>query len=225
MSLVFEYTNVTFTNLWSRFPCMTWRFHCSCKPRWLLGRSEGRKGNDVQSLKDSTPPTLRVDEISLWVYCYSLLFLVFKHLIILKNRDDWCTEYSPTTLTPTKDKKGWYLRPSTSIQANTCDWALKIPHLHFHLLFCTLQIIVILLQTNGITKYEEFIFYNHSTRRSQWPRGLSLRSAAVRLLGLRVRIPPEAWMSVCCECCVLSGRGLCDGPITRPEKSYRVWCV
>jgi hypothetical protein len=32
-------------------------------------------------------------------------------------------------------------------------------------------------------------------------------------------------MSVCCECCVLSGRGLCDGLITRPEKSYRLWCV
>ena len=27
------------------------------------------------------------------------------------------------------------------------------------------------------------------------------------------------------ECCVLSGGGLCDGPITRPEESYRVWCV
>jgi hypothetical protein len=25
--------------------------------------------------------------------------------------------------------------------------------------------------------------------------------------------------------CVLSGRGLCDGLITRPEKSYRLWCV
>jgi hypothetical protein len=33
------------------------------------------------------------------------------------------------------------------------------------------------------------------------------------------------WMSVCCECCVLSGRGLCYGLITRPEESYRVWCV
>jgi len=32
-------------------------------------------------------------------------------------------------------------------------------------------------------------------------------------------------MSVCCECCVLSGRGLCDELITRPEKSYRLWCV
>jgi len=31
-------------------------------------------------------------------------------------------------------------------------------------------------------------------------------------------------MSVCCECCVLSGRGLWDGLITRPEESYRPWC-
>ena len=30
---------------------------------------------------------------------------------------------------------------------------------------------------------------------------------------------------VCRECCVLSGRGLCDGLITRPEESYRLWCV
>jgi len=32
-------------------------------------------------------------------------------------------------------------------------------------------------------------------------------------------------MFVCCECCVLSGRVLCDGLITRPEESYRLWCV
>ena len=32
-------------------------------------------------------------------------------------------------------------------------------------------------------------------------------------------------MFVCCECCVLSGRGLCDEPITRPEESYPLWCV
>ena len=28
-----------------------------------------------------------------------------------------------------------------------------------------------------------------------------------------------------CECRVLSGRGLCDELITRPEESYRLWCV
>ena len=27
------------------------------------------------------------------------------------------------------------------------------------------------------------------------------------------------------ECCLLSGRGPCDGLITRPEKSYRLWRV
>jgi len=32
-------------------------------------------------------------------------------------------------------------------------------------------------------------------------------------------------MFVCCKCYVLSGRGLCDGLITRPEESYRLWCV
>ena len=32
-------------------------------------------------------------------------------------------------------------------------------------------------------------------------------------------------MFVFCECCVLSGRGLCDELITHPEESYRLWCV
>jgi len=32
-------------------------------------------------------------------------------------------------------------------------------------------------------------------------------------------------MFVCCECCVLSGRGLCHELITCPEESYRLWCV
>ena len=42
--------------------------------------------------------------------------------------------------------------------------------------------------------------------RSQWTRGLRRRSATARLLRLWVRIPPEAWMYVCCERCVLSLR-------------------
>ena len=50
-------------------------------------------------------------------------------------------------------------------------------------------------------------------------------SAAARLLRLWVRISPTAWMPVCCECYVLSGRGRCDKPISWPEESYRVWCV
>jgi hypothetical protein len=59
----------------------------------------------------------------------------------------------------------------------------------------------------------------------QWPRGLRRGSAAAHLLRLWVRIQPEARMFVCCECCVLSCRGLCDEPITLPEESYRLWCV
>ena len=42
------------------------------------------------------------------------------------------------------------------------------------------------------------------------------------LLRFWVRIPPVAWMYVCCECFVLSSRGLCDELIIRPEESYRL---
>jgi hypothetical protein len=70
-------------------------------------------------------------------------------------------------------------------------------------------------------------FYGHITQlcRSQWPHGLRHRSSAVRLLRLWFRIPPATRMFVCCECCVLSGRGLCDGLITHPEESYLLWRV
>ena len=52
-----------------------------------------------------------------------------------------------------------------------------------------------------------------------------VRPAAAHLLKSWVRIPPGAWIFVCCECRVLSGRGLCDELITRPEESYRLCCV
>jgi hypothetical protein len=32
-------------------------------------------------------------------------------------------------------------------------------------------------------------------------------------------------MSVSFDCFGSPGRGLCDGPITLPEESYRLWCV
>jgi len=65
-----------------------------------------------------------------------------------------------------------------------------------------------------------FFFYGHSVPRDEhyllqrscepvpvaapstvWVCGRSLA-------GLRAPVPPGAWSSVCCECCVLSGRGL-----------------
>jgi hypothetical protein len=61
--------------------------------------------------------------------------------------------------------------------------------------------------------------------RSQWPRGLRRSSATARLLRLWVQIPGGAWMFVYCDCCVLSGRGLCDELIAGPEESCRLWCV
>ena len=48
---------------------------------------------------------------------------------------------------------------------------------------------------------------------------------AARLLRSWVQIPPGAWIFVCCECRVLSGRGPCDELITRPEESYRLCYV
>jgi hypothetical protein len=45
------------------------------------------------------------------------------------------------------------------------------------------------------------------------------------MLRSRVRLLAGAWMFVCCVCFVLSGRGLCDELITRPEESYWLWCV
>jgi hypothetical protein len=60
---------------------------------------------------------------------------------------------------------------------------------------------------------------------SQWPPSVRRGSATARLLGLRVRIPAGTLIYVSCEYCVLSGRGLWVGLITRPEDSYQVWCV
>jgi hypothetical protein len=72
------------------------------------------------------------------------------------------------------------------------------------------------------TTVEMFRTTKRNKADNQWPRGLRSGSVAARLLGLWVRIPPRTWISVCCECYVSSGRGLCDELITRPEESYRV---
>jgi hypothetical protein len=59
---------------------------------------------------------------------------------------------------------------------------------------------------------------NPDNCRSQWPRGLRPlacgRSPA--------RIQPGVCVCVFCECCVLSGRGLCDELISPSEESYRL---
>ena len=42
---------------------------------------------------------------------------------------------------------------------------------------------------------------------------------------IQKKIPPGIWMYFFCECCVLSGRGLCDWPIPRPEDLPTVLCL
>jgi len=61
--------------------------------------------------------------------------------------------------------------------------------------------------------------------KSRWSRGIKPGLTAVRMLGWRFRIPLESWKYVSCECCVVSGRGLCVGLIARPVESYRMWRV
>ena len=44
------------------------------------------------------------------------------------------------------------------------------------------------------------------------------------LAGIADRIPPGAWLSVSCACCLLSGGIFRVGLITRPEEPYRLLC-
>jgi hypothetical protein len=48
---------------------------------------------------------------------------------------------------------------------------------------------------------------------------------AAQSLLFQVTFFTSVQMFVCCECYVLSGRGLCDELITRPEESNRLWGV
>jgi len=71
----------------------------------------------------------------------------------------------------------------------------------------------------------KFGLVTSTIRRCQWPRSLRRGYVAAHILRVWVPFPLGAWTSVCCECCVLSGRGLCDELITRPGESYQLWCV
>jgi hypothetical protein len=64
----------------------------------------------------------------------------------------------------------------------------------------------------------DFMLIPVAVRSKAWVFGRSL----TRIVGSNTT---GAWMSVSCECCVLSGRGLCDELVPRPEESYRVSCV
>ena len=80
-----------------------------------------------------------------------------------------------------------------------------------------------LAKQNIFQKYKsrDFIdIYGHKccVSRYRYPHGLRCRFAAVRLVGVPVRIPPGG-MDVSCGYRVLSSTGLCIDLITRPEES------
>ena len=89
----------------------------------------------------------------------------------------------------------------------------------------TRMTLILAAVVQGKWDFSMFMTYSQYYCRSQWQRGLRRGSTAARLLWLWVRIPLAAWLFVCCECRVLSGRGLCDGLITCSEESYRLCCV
>jgi hypothetical protein len=86
----------------------------------------------------------------------------------------------------------------------------------------------LMVRGNGFCPETIHVSYSNRNNNKHYPavlKPMAARSKAARLLGLRVRISRGAWMSVSCECCVLSGGVLFDGPIARPEETCRVWYV
>jgi hypothetical protein len=74
------------------------------------------------------------------------------------------------------------------------------------------------------------VFSNSCHSSLSWARSIQFTSyhsipiltlALASHCSISVRFPHK----IVCECCMLSDVGLCDGPITRPEESYRVSCI
>jgi hypothetical protein len=114
---------------------------------------------------------------------------------------------------------------------NMLSWSWRsIKQLLLHLVgvpyYFTYSIYCIVLCNKHYVRQSSYIisWVFRFSGRSQCLRGLRCGSVAACLLGLRVRMPLGAWMSLSFECCLLSSRALCVGLITRPE-SYRVWRV
>ena len=54
------------------------------------------------------------------------------------------------------------------------------------------------------------------------PKTYVCDSSPVKIVGSN---PTGYMLIVCCDCCVLSGRDLCDTLISRPGEFCRLWCV
>jgi hypothetical protein len=140
-------------------------------------------------------------------------FLALRHSSL--SRTSWSTDYNSSTRTETEyrqsaaelRREGFrYLSPLSKLEVPGVEcwsdlmWHIRgvtpafqhknrIPHSHVH------------------ESSFQFMYYC----RYRWPRCLRHGSAAAHLLGLWLRIPPGAWRSVSCDCCVLWGRGFYIG--------------
>jgi hypothetical protein len=98
---------------------------------------------------------------------------------------------------------------SKALSSGICSCAVRISVCLRSLIPCTL------------ISWEQWFRYitqiHTSICRFQWPCFLRCSSTAACLPWSWVRIVQGAWRFACC---VLSGRGLCDELITRPEESY-----
>jgi len=74
-----------------------------------------------------------------------------------------------------------------------------------------------ILNHNVSIMWYELVLISVATWSKAWIYGRSLAGI--------VGSNPTEGMDVFVEYCVLSGRGLCDALITRPEESYRLWYV
>ena len=81
------------------------------------------------------------------------------------------------------------------------------------------------LRTELVNSTSTCIYHRFLVLRANWHYFWYCISLLYTIHWLWFRIPPEAWMSVCCKFCALSGRGICDELITRQEESYWLWCV
>ena len=151
--------------------------------------------------------------------------------LILALDEGWWSMPRPDSFTPGNDLVPTVVDPRTGTEnvILTRKWSLDCPSSSKSPYRLLLYIYPQKLDsyTTRTAKYNcNFLCFPYYVQcQSQWPHGLRHRSTAARLLRSWVWIPLGAWIFVCCECCVLSGRGLCDELITRPEESYRMWCV
>jgi hypothetical protein len=116
----------------------------------------------------------------------NIIFLPLLKLVVKKVLS-WVTFWKKNACIPRS-----FLVINVCNQGNTlCSPYITPPHFK-HELYCSRTPL-------NVTK--KILCRYKGVCRSRWLRGLRRGSAATRLPGLWVRIPPEAWMFVCCVVC------------------------